>query len=55
VASPRSSWFKVVVRRKYSSLSFVQVLWMAPGSEGAPNENSVMGPDDGDDNKYIPR
>jgi hypothetical protein len=31
------------------------VLWMAPGSEGASTEHSMMGPDDGDGNKYIPR
>jgi hypothetical protein len=31
------------------------VLRMAPGSEGAPTEHNVMGPDDGDGNEYIPR
>jgi hypothetical protein len=30
------------------------VLQMAPDSEGAPTEHNVMGPDDGDDNEYIP-
>jgi len=50
-----SSGFLEVSRRRYSSLSFVQVLWMAPGSEGAPIEHSVMGPDDGDGSEYIPR
>jgi hypothetical protein len=30
------------------------VLGMASGSEGAPTTNSVMGPNDGDGNKYIP-
>jgi hypothetical protein len=55
VDSPRSSRFKVAVRRRSSGLSSVQVLRMAPGSKGAPNEYSVMGPDDGDGNKYIPR
>jgi hypothetical protein len=54
VDSPRSSWFQVSVGRRYSSLSYVQVLRMAPGSEGAPTKHSVMGPDDGND-VYIPR
>jgi hypothetical protein len=31
------------------------VLGLAPGSEGDPIANSVMGPDDGDDSEYIPR
>jgi hypothetical protein len=47
VDSPRSSEFKADVRRSFGS-SFVQVLRMDPGSEGAPPANSVMGPDDGD-------
>jgi hypothetical protein len=55
VDSPRSSRFKVIVKRISSSLSYVQVLGMAPGSEGAPTTNSVMGPDDGDGSEYIPR
>jgi hypothetical protein len=42
VDSPRSSGFQDVVRRRSSSSSFVQVLRMAPGSEGAPIEHSVM-------------
>jgi hypothetical protein len=42
-----SSGFQDVARRRSSSSSFVQVLRMAPGSEGAPTEHSVMGPDDG--------
>jgi hypothetical protein len=45
----------VVVRRRSSSSSFVQVLRMVPGSEGAPIEYSVMGPNDGDGSVYIPR
>jgi hypothetical protein len=44
-----------VVKRRSSSSSSVQVLRMALGSEEAPTEHSVMGPDDGDDNEYIPR
>jgi hypothetical protein len=48
VDSPRSSGFRVVVRRRSSGSSYVQVLGLAPGSEGAPTANSVMGPDDGD-------
>jgi hypothetical protein len=55
VDSPRSSGFRVVVRRRSSGSSSVQVLRMAPGSEGAPTANSVMGPDDGDGSEYIPR
>jgi hypothetical protein len=53
--SPRSSRFKVVVKRRSSSLSYVQVLGMASGFEGSPTMNSVMGPDDGDGSEYIPR
>jgi hypothetical protein len=45
----------VAVRRRSSSSSYVQVLRIAPGSEGAPTEHSVMGPDDGDGSEYIPR
>ena len=52
--SPRSSGFRVVVRRMSSSSSSVQVLRMTPGSEGAPTVNSVMGPDDGDGSECIP-
>jgi hypothetical protein len=55
VDSPRSSGFRIAVRRMSSGSSSVQVLRMAPGSEGAPTENNVMGPDDGDGNEYIPR
>jgi hypothetical protein len=55
VDSPRSSGFKVVVRRRSSSSSFVQVLRMASGSKGAPTERSVMEPDDGDGSEYISR
>jgi hypothetical protein len=50
-----SSGFREVARRRSSSLSSVQVLRMAPGSEGAPTKHNVMGPDDGDGNEYIPR
>jgi hypothetical protein len=57
--SPRSSGFRVVVRRMSSDSSSVQVLRLAPGSEGAPTMNNVMdvrtGPDDGDGSEYIPR
>jgi hypothetical protein len=35
-------------------LSFVQVLRLALGSEGAPNAKNVMGPNDGDGSEYIP-
>jgi hypothetical protein len=31
------------------------MLRMAPGSEGAPTEHSVIRPDDGDGSEYIPR
>jgi hypothetical protein len=47
--------FQDVFRRRSSSSSFVQVLRMVPGSEGAPTEYSVMGPNDGDGSVYIPR
>ena len=52
--SPRSSGFRVAVRRRSSSSSSVQVLKMAPGLEGVPTEHSVMGLVDGDGNEYIP-
>jgi hypothetical protein len=55
VDSPRSSGFSVAVRRRSSSSSSVQVLRMLPGSEGAPTEHIVMGPDDGDGIEYFPR
>jgi hypothetical protein len=55
VDSPRSSGFRVASRRRSSSSSFVQVLRITPGSEGAPTEHSVMGPNDGDGSEYIPR
>ena len=45
----------MAVRRRSSSSSFVQVLRLASGSEGAPTMNNVMGPDDGDGIEYIPR
>jgi hypothetical protein len=54
VDSPRSSGFKVAVRRRSYGSSFVQVLRLAPIAEGAPIANSVMGPDDGDDSEFIP-
>jgi hypothetical protein len=54
VDSPGSSGFRIIVRRRSSSSSSVQVLGMAPGSEGAPTEHSVIGPDDVDGNEYIP-
>jgi hypothetical protein len=37
-----SSGFQDVARKRSSSLSFVQVLRMAPGSEGSPTKHSVM-------------
>jgi hypothetical protein len=43
VDSPRSSRFRVAIRRMSFGSSFVQVLRMAPGSEGAPTEYCVMG------------
>jgi hypothetical protein len=49
-----SSGFRDVARRRSSSSSSVQLLRMAPGSEGAPTEHSVMEPDDGDGSEYIP-
>jgi hypothetical protein len=55
VDSPRSSGFRVVVRRRSSCSSFVQMLGLALGLEGDPTTNSVMGPDDGDGSEYIPR
>jgi hypothetical protein len=55
VDSARSSRFRVDVRRMSSSSICVQVLGLAPGSEGVPTMNNVMGPDDGDCNEYIPR
>jgi hypothetical protein len=54
VDSPRSSRFRVVVRRRSSSSSYVQMLRIAPGFEGAPTEHSVMEPDDSDSNEYFP-
>ena len=53
--SPRSSGFKVPVKRMSSGSSYVQVLRMAPGSKGPPTEHSVMGLDDGDGSEYISR
>jgi hypothetical protein len=55
VDSPRSLGFKVVVKRRPFGSSFVQVLGLAPSSEGAPTANSEIGLDDGDGNEYIPR
>jgi hypothetical protein len=54
VDCPRSSRFRITIRRMSSCSSFVQVLRMASDSEGDATENSVMGLDDGDGNKYIP-
>ena len=53
--SPRSSGFRVATRRRSSSLSYVQVMRIDPGSEGSPIEHSVMGPNDGDGSEYIAR
>jgi hypothetical protein len=50
-----SSGFREVAVRRSASLSSVQVLWMASSSEGAPTKHSLMGPDDGYGNEYIPR
>jgi hypothetical protein len=55
VDSTRSSGFQVVVTRRSSSSSSVQVLRMAPGLEGAPTDHSVMRPNDGDGSEYITR
>jgi hypothetical protein len=44
----------VVVRRISYGSSSMQVLSLAPSSEGAPTVNSVMGLDNGDDSEYIP-
>jgi hypothetical protein len=55
VDSPRSSGFIIAVRRMSSGSSYVQVLRMAPGSEGAPTANNVMGLDDDDGSEYFPR
>ena len=48
------SGFWEVARRRSSSSSSMQVLRMGPGSEGAPTEHNVMGPDDGDGSEYFP-
>ena len=50
-----SSGFQEVAKRISFSSSFVLVLRMAPGSKGAPNDHSVMEPDDSDANKYFSR
>jgi hypothetical protein len=50
-----SSGFQDVARRRSSSSSSVQVLRMAPGSEGTPTEHNVMEPDDSGGSEYIPR
>jgi hypothetical protein len=47
-----SEW---LFRRRSFGSSSVQALGLAPGSEGAPTTNNVMGPDDGDRSEYIPR
>ena len=52
--SPRSLGFRITVRRMSSSSSSVQVLRMAPGSEGDSTTKNAMGLDDGDENEYIP-
>jgi hypothetical protein len=49
-----SSRFQDVSKRRSSSSSFVQVLRMAPSSEGAPTEHSVMEPDDSGGREYFP-
>jgi hypothetical protein len=46
--------FRVVVRRMSSGSIYVQVLGLAPGSEGDPTANNVMRPNDGDGSEYIP-
>jgi hypothetical protein len=53
VDSPRSSGFQVASRRRYSSLSYVQVLRITTGLEGSPRNHSLMGPNDGDGSEYI--
>jgi hypothetical protein len=49
-----SSGFREVSKRRSSSSSFVQVLQMVLGSEGASTEHNMMGLDDGYGNEYIP-
>jgi hypothetical protein len=49
-----SSRFQDVARRRSSSSNSMQVLRIAPGSEGAPTEHSVMEPDDSDGSEYFP-
>ena len=53
--SPWSSGFWVAVRRRSFSSSSVQVLRMAPDSEGDPTGHSVMEPDDSGGREYFPR
>jgi hypothetical protein len=48
------SGFRVAAGRRSFGLSSMQVLGLAPGSKGDSTTNIVMGPDDGDDNEYIP-
>ena len=59
VDSPRSSGFRIVVSRRRSSvLSSVQVVNMAPASEGAPTVNSVFDmrmAERSDGSLYLPR
>lgn len=56
--SPWSSRFRVATVSVSSDSSSVQVVALAPGSEGAPNVNSVMNlrttATDGDGNEYLP-
>jgi hypothetical protein len=54
VDSPRSSTFRVAIRRIYYGSSSMQLLGIAPGLEGAHTANNVMGLDDGDGKEYIP-
>jgi hypothetical protein len=54
VDSPRSSGVRVAIKRRSFSSSFVQVLGLAPCSEGASTANSVIRPNDGDGNEHVP-
>jgi hypothetical protein len=54
VDSPRSSGFKVAIKRMSFGSSSLQVLRMAPSSLGDPIKNNVIGPDDGNGSEYIP-
>jgi len=54
VDSPRSSRFRINLKRMSSCSSSVQVLRMDPSSEVSHTENNVIGMDDSDGIEYIP-